>query len=92
MTCFYGYILISNSVKIKSLLNELLRSNKAAIFLLSLGLFWFQFQHVRNLGEADFGDYKLIELISLWRYVWEDGKLNDEKTNLIYHIRGLHEE
>lgn len=60
MTCFYGCILISNSAKIKSLLNELLRSNKAAIFLLSLGLFWFQFQHVRNLGEADFGDYKLI--------------------------------
>jgi|TARA_R110000824_G_scaffold107055_6_gene253006 hypothetical protein len=47
-------------------------------------------RYIRYLKK--FGDYKLVELISFWRYVWEDGKLNDEKTNLIYHIRGLHEE
>ena len=60
IACFTGFILISNSSKVKCLLKELLRSNKASIILLSIGLFWFQYHHVRNLGEADFGDYKLI--------------------------------
>ena len=60
IACFSGCILIINSIKVKCLLKELLRSNKASIILLSIGLFWFQYHHVRNLGEADFGDYKLI--------------------------------
>jgi len=60
IACFSGCILISNSFKVKCLLKELLRSNKASIILLSIGLFWFQYHHVRNLGEADFGEYKLI--------------------------------
>ena len=60
IACFSGCILIINSIKVKCLLKELLRSNKASITLLSIGLFWFQYHHVRNLGEADFGEYKLI--------------------------------
>ena len=60
IACFSGCILIINSIKVKCLLKELLRSNKASIILLSIGLFWFQYHHVRNLGEADFGEYKLI--------------------------------
>jgi hypothetical protein len=60
IACFSGCILISNSFKVKCLLKELLRSNKASIIFLSIGLFWFQYHHVRNLGEADFGEYKLI--------------------------------
>ena len=31
-------------------------------------------------------------LISFWKYVWENGQLNDKETSLIYHIRGLHKE
>jgi hypothetical protein len=36
------------------------RSNKAAVILLTLSLAWFIFRYVRNLSEADFGNYKLI--------------------------------
>ena len=60
IACFSGCILIINSIKVECLLKELLRSNKASIILLSIGLFWFQYHHVRNLGEADLGEYKLI--------------------------------
>ena len=60
IACFSGCILIINSIKVKCLLKELLRSNKASIILLSIGLFWFQYHHVRNLGEADFGEYSIM--------------------------------
>ena len=32
------------------------------------------------------------KVISFWRYVWENGELNDKETDLIYHFRGIHEE
>ena len=35
---------------------------------------------------------KKVELIDFWKWAWKDGELNDEETNLIYHIRGLHKE
>ena len=37
-----------------------------------------------------FGDAKLAEIISFWKYVWENGELVDDK--IMYHFRGLHEE
>ena len=37
-----------------------------------------------------FGDAKLAEIISFWKYVWENGELVDDK--IVYHFRGLHEE
>ena len=55
-----GFILISKTSKIEELIKNFPRSNKASVLLLSIALFWFQYQHVRNLGEADFGDYKLV--------------------------------
>ena len=55
-----GFILISNTSKIKEFIKNFPRSNKSSVVLLSIALFWFQYQHVRNLGEADFGDYKLV--------------------------------
>lgn len=30
-----------------------------------------------------------VEIISFWKYVWENGKLNDKETDLIYHFRDL---
>jgi hypothetical protein len=32
----------------------------------------------------------LAEIISFWKYVWENGELVDDK--IMYHFRGLHEE
>ena len=45
-------------------------------------------RYIRYLKK--FGDKKLAELISFWRYTWEDGKLIDDE--IIYHFRGLHKE
>jgi|TARA_R110001583_G_scaffold51084_3_gene159323 hypothetical protein len=33
-----------------------------------------------------------VQIVSFWKYVWENGIINDEETNLIYHFRKLHEE
>ena len=52
---FVGLVLTINSSRTEKIIRELIRSNKAAIFLLSIGLFWFLYHHVQNLGEADFG-------------------------------------
>ena len=47
-------------------ISGLIRSNKAAILFLVIGLGWFLYEHVENLGEADFGDYKhIIALIAV---------------------------
>jgi hypothetical protein len=32
------------------------------------------------------------QIISFWKYVWENGIINDKETDLIYHFRGLHKE
>ena len=45
-------------------------------------------RYIRHLKK--FGDKKFAELISFWRYTWEDGKLIDYE--IIYHFRGLHKE
>ena len=47
-------------------------------------------RYIRYLKK--FGDKKLAELISFWKYTWEDGQLNDKETDLIYHFRGIHKE
>ena len=49
-------------------------------------------RYLKKLSEKTCNIIKEQEEISFWKYVWEDGKLNDEETNLIYHIRGLHKE
>jgi hypothetical protein len=49
-------------------------------------------RYLKKLSEKTCNIIKEQEVISFWKYVWEDGKLNDEETNLIYHIRGLHKE
>ena len=49
-------------------------------------------RYLKKLSEKTCNIVKEQEVISFWKYVWEDGKLNDEETNLIYHIRGLHKE
>ena len=36
------------------------RSNKASVMLLTCALAWFLFRYVKNLSEADFGNYKII--------------------------------
>ena len=36
------------------------RSNRIAVFLMTISLGWFLFRYVQNLSEADFGNYKLI--------------------------------
>ena len=41
-------------------ISGLLRSKKAAIIFLFIGLVWFLYEHVQNLGDADFGEYKYI--------------------------------
>lgn len=33
-----------------------------------------------------------VEIISFWKYAWDNGTINDKETNLIYHFRKLHEE
>ena len=55
-----GTVNLSKSTIIKKIVLNLPRSNKAAVIMISIGLFWFLYQHVNNLGEADFGDYKFI--------------------------------
>tara|TARA_B100001094_G_C17514457_1_gene477174 strand:- start:104 stop:373 length:270 start_codon:yes stop_codon:yes gene_type:complete len=45
-------------------------------------------RYIRHLKK--FGDKKFAELISFWRYTWEDGKLIDDE--IIYHFRGLHKQ
>ena len=41
-------------------ISGLIRSKQAAIFFLVIGLVWFLYEHVQNLGDADFGEYKYI--------------------------------
>ena len=36
------------------------RSNRIAVFLMTISLVWFLFRYVQSLSEADFGNYKLI--------------------------------
>ena len=55
-----GLFLTFKSVKAEEVIRKFLRSQKASILLLAIGLFWFLFHHVQNLGEADFGEYKFI--------------------------------
>lgn len=55
-----GFLLTCQFRIAETMLVNFPRSQKSAIFLLCCGLFWFLFRHVSNLGEADFGDYKLI--------------------------------
>ena len=57
---FTGLAFLLKPEKTQILINGLLRSQKAAICLLTVSLFWFLYEHVQNLGEADFGDHKLI--------------------------------
>ena len=38
----------------------LARSNRIAVYLMTISLGWFLFRYVQNLTEADFGNYKLI--------------------------------
>ena len=33
-----------------------------------------------------------VQIVSFWKYVWDNGIINDKETNLIYHFRKLHEE
>jgi len=40
--------------------------------------------------KKNFGDK--AQIISFWRYVWENGEMNDKETDLIYHYRDLHKE
>ena len=54
-------LLICNKPKIAlGNISGLLRSKKAAIIFLFIGLVWFLYEHVQNLGDADFGEYKYI--------------------------------
>ena len=55
-----GLFLTFKSFKAEEVIRKFLRSQKASILLLAIGLFWFLFHHVQNLGEADFGEYKFI--------------------------------
>ena len=55
-----GLFLTLKSNKTEKFIRESLRSSNTSIFLLAIGLFWFLFHHVQNLGEADFGEYKFI--------------------------------
>ena len=45
----------------------------------------YEFRFIKKYGDK-------VEIISFWKYVWENGKMNDKETNLIYHFRGLHKE
>lgn len=45
------------------------RSNRIAVFLMTISLGWFLFRYVQNLSEADFGNYKLvIGLVAVFIY------------------------
>ena len=55
-----GLFLTFESFQAEKFIRKFLRSQKASILLLAIGLFWFLFHHVQNLGEADFGEYKFI--------------------------------
>ena len=57
-----GLFLTFESFKAEKYIRKFLRSQKASILLLAIGLSWFLFHHVQNLGEADFGEYKFIML------------------------------
>ncbi|MBC8410409.1 MAG: hypothetical protein H8E12_17055 [Rhodobacteraceae bacterium] len=48
-------------------------------------------RYLKKLSAKTCDIIKEKELISLWKYVWENGELNDKETNLIYHHTGLHE-
>ena len=56
---FLGFLFTNKSNKIDSLIKNFPRSKLSAILLLCIGIFWFLFRHVNNLGEADFGEYKV---------------------------------
>jgi hypothetical protein len=55
-----GFLFIYKHSLTESTVKGILRSQKAAVILLTIDLIWFLKQHVNNLGEADFGEYKLI--------------------------------
>jgi hypothetical protein len=55
-----GLFICSKPKIVLGSISGLIRSKKAAIFFLVVGLIWFLYEHVQNLGEADFGDYKYI--------------------------------
>jgi len=56
---FLGFLFTNKSNKIEFLIKNFPRSKVSAVFLLCIGIFWFLFRHVNNLGEADFGEYKV---------------------------------
>lgn len=55
-----GIFLCIKPEKTLGFAHGLVRSQKAAILFLLIGLIWFLFKHVQNLGEAEFGDYKYV--------------------------------
>ena len=60
LTGLLGFLFIYKTNLTEITFKGFLRSQKAAVFLLTIDLIWFLKQHVNNLGEADFGEYKLI--------------------------------
>ncbi len=62
-----GTVLAIDRSSLNSLLRKFPRSQKLSILFLSVGLAWFAFRHVKNLSDADFGEYRmLIGLIALF--------------------------
>ena len=55
-----GTVLAIDRSSLNSLLRKFPRSQKLSILFLSIGMAWFVFRHVKNLSDADFGEYRFF--------------------------------
>ena len=55
-----GTALALDRSSLNSLIRKFPRSQKLSILFLSIGMAWFAFRHVKNLSDADFGEYRFF--------------------------------
>ncbi len=64
LTAFFllamGAVLVLDRSSLNSLIRGFPRSQKLSILFLCAGLAWFTYRHVRNLSDADFGEYRMV--------------------------------
>ena len=70
-----GTALAVDRSSLNSLIRKFPRSQKLSILFLSIGMAWFVFRHVKNLSDADFGEYRffigvIALLICVFSYVF----------------------
>jgi len=56
----FGVLIYAPKSNLRSYVLEFPRSNHCSLWLVTLATVWFLWRHIANLGEADFGSYKLL--------------------------------